>query len=156
MNFESVCAKKDGLCNIFGGFNCSTCGSVCKLGYEGDQCHSCQRGFYVSNNMVNGQVDPTTGEGPQCQGTYEFHERNELILIFDFISVCYNQDNQVCNRYGTNQNCGKNIACGPCMKGYKGDNCGECIPGYFISSGTNGKVNSITGYGVLCKGTLVQ
>ena len=38
------------------------------------------------------------------------------------------------------------------MTGYKGDNCGECIPGYFPTNGTNGIVNSTTGEGAFCKG----
>ena len=79
-------------------------------------------------------------------------QKNQLCYHWFFISVCYNHENQVCNRHGSNQNCGEKIACDPCMKGYKGNNCGECIPGYFPSIGTNGIVNSTTGDGVLCKG----
>ena len=76
-----------------------------------------------------------------------------MIFKCQLISVCYNNDNQVCNHYGSNKNCGEKNNCGPCMKEYQGNNCGSCKPGYFPANGTNGIVNSTTGEGVLCKGT---
>ena len=66
--FCTVCSNDYGLCNVFGGVNCSSCGTVCRIGYEGNQCESCRKGFYVSNGVPNGEVDPLTGVGPICKG----------------------------------------------------------------------------------------
>ena len=67
---KKVCRNDYGLCNIFGGVNCSSCGTVCKMGFEGNQCQTCQRGFYVSNGVTNGEVDSVTGVGPTCEGIH--------------------------------------------------------------------------------------
>ena len=66
------------------------------------------------------------------------------------ISVCYDSNYQTCNRYSSSKDCGDRIPCGPCLKGYVGENCGTCASGYYPLNGTNGHVDSITGEGVIC------
>ena len=83
----------------------------------------------------------------------QFWNKINPTIIKCFISVCFNDKNQVCNRYGSNQNCGEKKNCGPCMKEYQGDNCGSCVSGYFPASGITDIVNSTTGEGVFCKGS---
>ena len=63
-----VCSNKNGACNVFGSLECANCGSSCKIGYEGDRCQTCQSWFYVSNGVINGEVNSTTGVGPICKG----------------------------------------------------------------------------------------
>ena len=45
-----VCKVKSGyvavLCNIYGAYNCSSCGTVCKPGYTGNSCSNCEPGYY--------------------------------------------------------------------------------------------------------------
>ena len=72
----TVCLNDNGLCNIYGGVNCTTCGTVCKIGYKGNQCQICQNGFYISNGVTNGNVSSETGEGPICEGTFTILKSN--------------------------------------------------------------------------------
>ena len=67
-SYISVCRNKHGACNVFGSKACTKCGSVCKVGYEGNICQTCQKGFYASNGIINGEVNSITGIGAKCEG----------------------------------------------------------------------------------------
>ena len=74
-----VCRNKYGTCNEFGSLNCKNCGSSCKIGYEGNRCQTCQKGFYISNGVAEGEVNSKTGEGVICKSMIINH-----IINFDW------------------------------------------------------------------------
>ena len=98
---------------------------------------------YNADRMHNGQ-------SLKCEVIHTGYTAKQKIDIENTVQVKLNL--HVCNDHGSNQNHGNDTPCGPCLKGYKGNNCESCVPGYFPASGTNGKVNLTSGEGVVCEG----
>ena len=98
---------------------------------------------YIANRRHNGQ-------NLRCEVIHMGYTAKQMSDSDNIAKV--RLDLQVCNDYGSNQNHGNNTPCGPCLNGYKGDNCDICTSGYYPTSGTNGEVNLRTGEGVKCEG----
>ena len=90
------------------------------------------------------------GQSLRCEVIHEGYTAKQMMYSENIVQVKLNL--QVCNNHGSNPNHGNNNPCGPCLNGYKGDNCELCMAGYTPASGSNGKVNLTTGEGVICKG----
>ena len=103
--------------------------------------------LYKSQLEYNADVNHN-GQSLRCEVIHEGYSAKQIIDSENIVQVKLNL--QACNDHGSNQNHGNNTPCGPCLNGYKGINCELCAPGYFPTSGTDGKVNLTTGEGVVC------
>ena len=103
--------------------------------------------LYKSQLEYNADVSHN-GQSLSCEVIHEGYSAKQIIASENIVHVKLNL--QACNDHGSNQNHGNNTPCGPCLNGYKGINCELCAPGYFPTSGTDGKVNLTTGEGVVC------
>ena len=105
--------------------------------------------LYKSQLEYNADVNHN-GQSLRCEVIHEGYTAKQMMYSENIVQVKLHL--HVCNDHGSGQDHGSNNPCGPCLNGYKGNNCESCVPGYFPASGTNGKVDLTSGEGVVCEG----
>ena len=112
-----VCKNSDGdLFNIWGLTNC-TDDFECREGFEGKDCNTCSPLYYPINGKTI--VNPTNGEGVDCQSMYHFQVCNcSFDVIIPFLESSCDQDGAM--------NCNTKGEC-LCKDGFEPPLCDKCI-----------------------------
>ena len=125
---DTACANK--CCNDDGSCKCSD-------GYSGDDCNTCDSGYYVSAT-VNGENT--------CTGNAKWFQITKVMYIHFLLLAC------ICNSLGStkaddsacdNKCCNDDGSC-TCTPGYSTIDCNTCDIGYYVSD-TAFDENSCTG-----------